>query len=180
MAKSSGTRRTARSTGSWRQSKSAIRSVSSASGPSPIAGRLQVSPRIRPTHDRPPRSRPHPAMRRPPPSAPPTSSFQLRLPADSRSRTIAPAVRPNNRTIGRRGPDQRPMAAGPLRRMVGQRRRPGLDRLVGQVPLARPPPRRWPSRSAACGPSPGPSSRSSPGRRGAGDRDAGRPRRDAR
>ena len=35
-----------------------------------------------------------------------------------------------------------------------------------EVALRRPAPGRWPSRSAGCGPSPGPSSRSNPGRRG--------------
>ena len=41
---------------------------------------------------------------------------------------------------------------------------PRLHRLVGQVPLARPRRSRWPSRTGGCGPSPAPSSRSSPAR----------------
>ena len=53
-----------------------------------------------------------------------------------------------------------------LSQSIGSTRRAGLDRLVVQVVAGCRRRRRWPSRSGGCGPSPAPSSRSSPARRG--------------
>ena len=81
----------------------------------------------------------------------------------ARCSTTTPATSRQREARGDR--QRRPVLAGELPQPVAGRRRAGLDRLVVQVAARRPGPARWPSRTAASGPSPGTSSRSSRARR---------------